>query len=175
MGKNTNQGLGGEWVSRTILQEESAGKRHWGGMARKGYKRGWKGHASIWGLMNMHLFVNVEWCTCAFISEFQSLPAKREEGILAVYTYVLCKSCMWVLLKAVPCLWQLVQLVVSVSFVRVCGRLSAIQAQLSYLFQLWRAKQQWHPSAWDGDPWSLYRRKPQHAELLEVVAMYNIP
>ena len=43
---------------------------------------------------------------CAFASDLLSLPAKEEEGDLAVYAYVLCESCMSVLLKAVPCLWQ---------------------------------------------------------------------
>lgn len=54
----------------------------------------------------MHLLVNLERCMCAFTTEFQSLPAKEEEEILAVSTSVLSKSCTWVLLKAAPCLRQ---------------------------------------------------------------------
>lgn len=57
----------------------------------------------------------------------------------------------------------------------LCGCVSAIQAQLSYWFQLQRGWQQVHPSAWDAEPRSLYSMKPQDAELLEVVTMYNTP
>lgn len=94
--------------------------------------------------MNMHLLMNLEWCVCAFTSECQPLPAKEEEGILAVYTYVLCKSCMWVLLKAAPCLWQSVWPAVSASSLCVSGA----HAQLHRWLHLQTGKRQPHPSAW---------------------------
>jgi len=100
--------------------------------------------------MNMHLPVNLECCMCAFTSE--PFPAIEEEGILAVYTHVLCKSHMWALLKAEPRLRQPEQPVTSVSFVCVCGWLPAIRAQLRRCLNLQRGKQQAPPLAWDGDP-----------------------
>ena len=57
------------------------------------------------GSANVHVLVNLECHVYAFTSEL-SLPAKEEEGDLAVYVYVLCQSCMWVLLMAAHCLWQ---------------------------------------------------------------------
>ena len=64
-------------------------------------------HASTQGIRECACaFKSRECRVCAFTSELLSLPPEEEEGDLAVYAYVLCRSYMYVLLKAAPCLWQ---------------------------------------------------------------------
>ena len=68
------------------------------------------------GSANVRTLVNLESVVCVpSLSDLLSLPAKEEEEDLAVYTYVLCESYMSVLLKEVPCLWQ-VKLVTTTNF-----------------------------------------------------------
>lgn len=85
-----------------------------------------------------------------FLSEIQTLSTTEQEGDSAAHAYVLCKSCMWVLLKAVPCLWQPAQLVIPVALVQVWV---VIHAQLCHGLKLQTEKQQPSPSArLAGDP-----------------------
>ena len=60
-------------------------KRVRGPGIRAGVPGGQRVHAGTRGILK---------CVCAFTSDFLSLPAKEEEGDLAVYFYVLCGSCM---------------------------------------------------------------------------------
>lgn len=80
-----------------------------------------------------------EWYVCAYTSELLLLPAEKEERDLSVF--VLLKSCMQVLLKAMPHLWQSVR-----------PAMSVIHAHLCYSLSLQTGKQQLHPSAQSETP-----------------------
>lgn len=106
-----------EHVGATCLQQVSRWTNQrvgdlWGGSegwelgrgARQ--QRGWYLRDQVCkGMCKSQKAVNPEWgvCVwvCAFTNDLLSLLAEKQKGTW-VFAFILCKSCMWALLKAAP-------------------------------------------------------------------------